>query len=1127
MVRRYNIDRACALAAFAGAALALAHPVRGQANWAAPVSGSWFVPENWSPVGVPNAAGTSITLGLGGAYTVSMQNGSATCGNIWITNPGVTLHLVDNAQLAVAGASVVNAGLIQFSGPGAPGNSTGLVAASPMTMSGSGTLRLDARGNGDNDTAYVHYAAAAHTITNAAAHTIAGKGRFYAGLANDGVVSADASGAYLVMLDQPKSNSGRMTAGGGGVLYFRTIALTQTPAGIVQSGPGSPVQVYGTNVSGGTLDGAGGGIQYLGACAADSATMLNANSVADNALLNIGAGGVVNNGLLTISEPGAPGNQSRIQAAAGSAALSGVGTLRLQGVAGGNGDNDSAYLGYTLAGNELVNGSEHSIRGYGRVYVRLINNGDVNADVPGKGLFFVDQPKTNNGTITASNGGLVQFREVTLTGSPGAQIVSKDAVSPVQVVNSAILGGTCSAGGSGRVEYYGISSLSNAMLSGTQQIADNSLLHLNTDLVNDGNLRVSDPSAPGNGTGLVISAGSVVLSGDGSITLQGIGGGNGDNNSAFIYYAAPADVLTLESGQTLRGYGRIYASIINNGTVNADVAPFGGPGNNIDKGLFFIDQPKANNGTIAASNGGFVQFRSVSVTNSPAARVVSADASSPVQVVNSSFSGGTLEAGATGRFEYSGVDSLSDVVMSGVHEVVDNSAVNLNTNLINNGAWKINRPAAPGNYTCLVVNAPSITVSGTGSIALQGIAGGNGDNTSAFISYAAAGNVLTLGSGQTLSGYGRVYANIVNHGVIEANVAGKGIFLVDQPKTNSGAITARNGGVVQIRSTGLTQSPEGVVTTSNAGQIQLNSATLTGGTVATTASGPLVVLGASTINDAELSGVARITDNSILYTSGLTNEGTLEVASGGNLTRMVAPAAATVNGSGEIRLIATGFNNDTVYLYGMGGANNPLTLGPGQKLSGTGRLYGSVVVQGAIEPDQPFGTPAPVGGIGPFGGTLVLGPSSIFRCQLASAGSYDSMQGNSAVTLSGALDVSFAGYTPGGGDLFDIVIGSAVAGRFSSVTMPAVGSFGPVHVAYLPDRARVVMCYANCDGSDAPPALNVNDFTCFLNRFSAAISLPAAQQVTDYANCDGSTTAPVLNVNDFICYQAKFAAACP
>jgi photosystem II stability/assembly factor-like uncharacterized protein len=61
-------------------------------------------------------------------------------------------------------------------------------------------------------------------------------------------------------------------------------------------------------------------------------------------------------------------------------------------------------------------------------------------------------------------------------------------------------------------------------------------------------------------------------------------------------------------------------------------------------------------------------------------------------------------------------------------------------------------------------------------------------------------------------------------------------------------------------------------------------------------------------------------------------------------------------------------------------------------------------------------------------------------------------------------------------------------------------------------------CYANCDGSTAPPILNIADFVCFQQRFAGGDS---------YANCDGSTTPPILNIADFVCFQASFAAGCP
>jgi len=61
-------------------------------------------------------------------------------------------------------------------------------------------------------------------------------------------------------------------------------------------------------------------------------------------------------------------------------------------------------------------------------------------------------------------------------------------------------------------------------------------------------------------------------------------------------------------------------------------------------------------------------------------------------------------------------------------------------------------------------------------------------------------------------------------------------------------------------------------------------------------------------------------------------------------------------------------------------------------------------------------------------------------------------------------------------------------------------------------------CYANCDGSTIPPILNVSDFTCFLNKYSAG---------DPYANCDGSTVPPILNVNDFTCFLNSYSAGCP
>jgi choice-of-anchor B domain-containing protein len=70
-------------------------------------------------------------------------------------------------------------------------------------------------------------------------------------------------------------------------------------------------------------------------------------------------------------------------------------------------------------------------------------------------------------------------------------------------------------------------------------------------------------------------------------------------------------------------------------------------------------------------------------------------------------------------------------------------------------------------------------------------------------------------------------------------------------------------------------------------------------------------------------------------------------------------------------------------------------------------------------------------------------------------------------------------------------------------------------------------CYANCDGSTAQPILNIDDFTCFINEFALAGSLPHEAQISHYANCDGSVIEPVLNVDDFTCFINSFALGCP
>jgi hypothetical protein len=107
-------------------------------------------------------------------------------------------------------------------------------------------------------------------------------------------------------------------------------------------------------------------------------------------------------------------------------------------------------------------------------------------------------------------------------------------------------------------------------------------------------------------------------------------------------------------------------------------------------------------------------------------------------------------------------------------------------------------------------------------------------------------------------------------------------------------------------------------------------------------------------------------------------------------------------------------------------------------------------------------------------------------------------------TIAGGGDCS------GGPLTLSCTIGQPETGTLIGNGFELVGGYWDANKAAAP-------CYANCDGSTAPPILNANDFQCFLNRFAAG---------DPYANCDGSTTPPVLNANDFQCFLNSYAAGC-
>jgi len=103
-----------------------------------------------------------------------------------------------------------------------------------------------------------------------------------------------------------------------------------------------------------------------------------------------------------------------------------------------------------------------------------------------------------------------------------------------------------------------------------------------------------------------------------------------------------------------------------------------------------------------------------------------------------------------------------------------------------------------------------------------------------------------------------------------------------------------------------------------------------------------------------------------------------------------------------------------------------------------------------------------------------------------------------------------------GSEVTAMVVADSARGRSLFVGGDIVNAGGG-NVHYVAQLVACPNCYANCDASSTPPALNINDFVCFLQRYAAGDPI---------ANCDGSTQAQSLNINDFVCYLGKYAAGC-
>ncbi|HEY1687074.1 MAG TPA: hypothetical protein VGG19_20105, partial [Tepidisphaeraceae bacterium] len=488
-------------------------------------------------------------------------------------------------------------------------------------------------------------------------------------------------------------------------------------------------------------------------------------------------------------------------------------------------------------------------------------------------------------------------------------------------------------------------SVDSLSMSGELDIlGDRSLDITQGSLVNNGSIIVNwDDSAYGAALDFTADAN---IGGTGTIVLNNDGAGSQLNVQA-------GSTVTIGPAETVSGLGQTSGSLINNGTINANVAA----------STLLVQGDITNNNILSATSGGTLYLSStISSSNTG---TISCDATSTLVVVGTeaqsstgkinvlgnlilstgTIDGGTLDASASGAsIQVNSGDGLiqNNTFTLGAGNHLDiYSDFNLTfagtMALTNNGIITVN--SNQGAYGSAINFDSNITVNGTGSILL------NEDAAGASL-IADPGATVTLASGQTLHGMGQINAAIINYGTISADVSGASLDIGTFGMENDNLMQANNSSTMNIG--GITvNNTSGTISASNKSVVSMSDATIVGGVVSATSDSHIDWV-ASTITGAiTLSGTQNIPSDATLTMNGttLTNNGTIVInpEQGVYGTALDFDSDATLDGTGEILLNGAGGTSQLNVING-----HTLTIQSDQSIVGIGQITGNFINYGQI-----------------------------------------------------------------------------------------------------------------------------------------------------------------------------------
>ncbi len=887
---------------------------------------NWSTTGNWNN-GLPS--GQNVLINLTTAATTMDQ--SFSIGTLTLSNAGDSVGINNNTSMTVGGNISNNGTLSLNSG----GSATDLIiGASAITLSGSGTLNMSNNGNNN-----IVGAASGDVLTNQ--ETIQGSGNIGSSLAivNSGTIDANQSNQLNLATSSGTTNSGILEATAGGTLALNGNTITNT-GGTIQangvSGNGAVVNFEnGVTVVGGTLS----NNQFGSLNEANSATF-NGITLSTGSTLNVQnnttatlVGTIVNNGTLAMNS----GGSTTSVELSGNVTLNGTGTLSMSNNA--NNVIFGAVATDTLTNNQTIQGSGN----IGNNQMTLVNTGTIDATQSNPLYVDASNGTTNTGTLEATTGTLVLYGNsgtTTITNTGGT---IKSTGSDVQLQSGVIInGGTLTTSGAGIIHTIAGQSgtLENLTNAGNYQVDNNSVTNLVGTITNNGNINMA---SGGSATELVLSTGNVSLNGTGTLTMSN----NGNN---WIYSSTASGTLTVGSGQTISGSGQIgwdpiisapQLTLVNNGIIDATQS----------NPLYIrTSGGTTNTGTLEATSGTMILYGNT-ITQTGAGNISSTG--SDVQLQNGvTIIGGTLNTSGAGLIHTVAGNSgtLENLTNAGKYQVDNNSTTILIGTITNNNNINL---ASGGSFTDLQISG-NVTLNGTGTVTMSN----NGNNS---ISGAAAGNTLTVGSGQTISGAGDIGDNqmaLVNNGVINATQTNALYVDTSNGTTNNNLLEATGGGTLILYGRNDNSVPNtitntnGTISAGTGSVVDLqNGIIISGGTITTSGTGLIHTQAGqtATLENLTNSGNFQVDNNSVTTLVGtITNNGNMNLASGGSATEFQLSGNVTLSGTGTLTMS----NNGNNFIFGAVAAN---TFTNQETIQGSGNIGNGQMVfvnQGTVNANQ-------------------------------------------------------------------------------------------------------------------------------------------------------------------------------